>query len=483
MKSNLKWNLVYQMFYRILAILTPLLTAPYLSRVLGAENLGIFSYTSSIVNYFAMLAYLGIDNYGCRTIAQVRAENNGNGKAKTFWEIYTIQFLTGAVSLTGYVMYLLIFAQENKLIFLIQCITLFSAMLDINWYFFGTEQFKLTVTRNTVIKIITVIMIFVFVNTENDLFQYVFIMTSGTLVSQLVMWGFLLKEIGFVKTDLKHAMKHMKPNIALFLPVIAVSVYHTMDKTMLGIQADYRETGFYYNADKVISMPLGLITGLGTVMMPRISNVISQKGTDAGRELLGKSFELNMCLSCSMSFGIAAISQEFVPFFFGKEFESCTILVILFAPVLVIKSLSGLIQSQYLIPSKNESIYTIGTIFGAITNLILNLTLIRQFGAIGATVGTLGAELAVLVIEAFLTRKNLRFCSMFMDNIIYFVAAATMFVGVRLFASVLHFSVVINILLEIMAGGLLFLAVVFPYWKLSKHSIFSSILKGEHNGN
>jgi O-antigen/teichoic acid export membrane protein len=474
--SNIKVNFMYQSFYKILVLITPLITSPYLSRVLGAELLGVYSYTLSIVNYFLIIAYLGIDNYGCRSIAGAREKGNDTQIQKLFWEIYGVQLLTGMAALCAYVIFCVFCVKEYKSLYIIQGLAVVSAVLDINWFFFGTEQFSLTVTRNSIIKILTVISILLFVKTTDDFVLYALIMSGSTFLSQIVMWGFLFKEVKLYLPGPKDILRHVKPDIALFLPVIAVSIYHTMDKTMLGLLSDYEQSGYYYNADKVINMPLGVVTGLGTVMLPRMSNIVRQKGIQEGNNLLRKSFELNIFLASAMTFGIAAVSKEFVPLFFGSGFEPCTDLVMLFAPVIMIKSLSGLIETQYLIPCSNEKIYTIATIAGAAVNLILNITLIPKMGAAGATLGTLAAEMAVLLFEALMIKKSFNIFKCTIDNMIYLAAGAIMYGAVRLCAHIVNFSAFTQVLFEIAIGAAVYIICIIPYWYICKKSIFNSYI-------
>jgi O-antigen/teichoic acid export membrane protein len=253
-----------------------------------------------------------------------------------------------------------------------------------------------------------------------------------------------------------------------------------MDKTMLGLLADYEQSGYYYNADKVINMPLGIVTGLGIVMLPRMSNVVSMKGIEEGNILLKKSFELNIFLASAMTFGIAAVSKEFVPIFFGSGFEPCTTLVMLFAPVIMLKSFSGLIETQYLIPCGNEKIYTIATIAGAIVNLIFNIALIPKLGAVGATLGTLAAETAVLLFEAFMIKKSFNIFKCIINDIIYIIAGIVMLGAVRFCAYALGVPDLIKILLEVGIGATVYIVCIVPYWYICRTSIFNPYMRKKH---
>ena len=276
--SGLKKNFLYQTGYQILTTALPVITSPYLSRVLGSEGLGIYSYTSSIVNYFVLFAMMGLNNYGTRSIALVR--NDREKLNNTFSEIYYLQIILSLISFISYYVFILYFMKSNLIIYVIQSILIINCSLDIGWFYFGMEKFKVTVTRNTVVKIITLILIFIFVKEENDLWKYILIMTLGVLLSEIILFKDLKNFVSFKLVRINKIISHFRPCLMLFIPILAMSVYHQMDKTMLGILSSYTETGYYYNADKIINIPMGIITGLGIVSLPRISAIISEKKID-----------------------------------------------------------------------------------------------------------------------------------------------------------------------------------------------------------
>ena len=225
--TSIKKNFIYNMLYQILIMILPLITAPYLARVIGATGTGLYSYSYSIANYFVLFAMLGINNYGNRKIAQVRDDKQKLSRA--FWTIYTMQFIMSLLVVFIYIMYIILFVKENQMLFIIQTFYVLSSCFDINWFFFGIEKFKLTVTRNTVIKVISVISIFLLVKTEEDLWIYTMIMALTILLTQLSIWPFLRKYVDLVKPKKEEVIKTLKPCIILFIPVIAVSIYRIMD--------------------------------------------------------------------------------------------------------------------------------------------------------------------------------------------------------------------------------------------------------------
>ena len=185
---------MYNVVYQILLIILPLITTPYISRILGSEGLGTYTYTYTIANYFMLAAMLGVKNYGNRSVAAVR--ENREVLSRAFWEIYGLQFLCSALALLVYLCYAWMETPVYRLVALIQGIYVFSGMLDISWLFFGVEKFKITVTRNIVIRVIDLLCVFVFVKERSDLWKYALIMTLGTLCSQGYLWFYLRKLTG-----------------------------------------------------------------------------------------------------------------------------------------------------------------------------------------------------------------------------------------------------------------------------------------------
>ena len=477
-QASIKKNVVFQTAYQILNTCLPLVTAPYLARVLGAEQLGIFSYTSSIVTYFTLVAMLGTVNYGTRSIASVKDDKEK--LSHTFWSIYGFQALLTSFVLVVYVFYLIFLCGENKIIAAIQIITIIDCFLNINWLFFGLERFQLTVTRNFIVRILTVTAIFVFVNKSADLWIYTLLIAGGTLLSNAVVWAYLPKVVSKAKVRFKDFLPHLKPNLILFVPLLAMSVYHTMDKTMLGLLSTYEQSGFYYNADKVINIPVGILTGVSTVLLPRMSSLIADGKKKESDRLFELSLEGVTVLSVAIAFGISAIAKEFTPVFFGQGYDECVLLIIVLSPVLVIKGFSVSARNQYLIPYKQEKIFIRSVVLGAIVNLFINLALIPSLGAMGAIIGTLIAEFVACVVQFCVMRKYIKLGAVYKDTIIYFLMGAGMFVCVRLIAR-LSLNIYMKLAVEVIIGAAFYVIACFLYWKLTNNVMYKEVFGGVLN--
>lgn len=469
--ASIKKNFLYNSLYQILIMFIPLFTTPYLSRVLGPSGIGTFSYAYSIANYFVLFIMLGLNNYGNREIASVR--DNQNELRKTFWSIYAMQFSIGVVVNIVYLIYC-INISENLIISLSMSLFVLSPCFDINWCFFGLEKFKMTVIRNALIKICTMISIFVFVKTSDDIVIYCLIMVIGIFISQIILWPYIFKEIKFYKPKLIEIIRHIKPNLFLFLTVIAVSLFKIMDKIMLGFLTSTDQVGFYESSEKIINIPIALVMSLGTVMLPRMTNMISNDVENNNRFIF-YSILFSMFFSTSMCFGIMAISKEFVPVFYGSGYEICISLFIILLPSCIFLAFANVIRTQYILPYQLDNIYVVSAFLGAGINLFINLLLIPKYAAVGASIGTLFAEITVCFYQCYKVRKFIPIKTYVFKSIPFVLSGLLMFViiyNINLNLSNLYLILIIKIIFGIMIYFIILLIQYLLYKLCRKKSLF-----------
>lgn len=455
-------NLIYNISYQILAYIAPILTTPYISRVLGASNIGKYSYGYSIAYYFVLFTMLGLNNYGNRQIAKCKGE--GGDVNRTFCEIYYMQLIAGSISTLCYILFGLFI--RNQLITWLFLPYVISASLDVNWYFFGIERFDLTVIRNTIIKLLTIACIFIFVNSSNDLYVYTIILSAGYLLSQLIMWTFLLKDIKFIRIGILDIITHFKGNIILFIPIIAVSLYKIMDKIMLGYMSEMSEEGFYESSEKVIAIPMGIVTAIGTVMLPRISTlaVADKKKADS---YFNPMIFISMIISSSLCFGMMAIAPEFVPLFYGGGYEKCVILYDVLLPSTLFLAYSNVIRTQYLIPYEKDIIFIKSVFGGAIINLIFNSLLIPNIASVGAAIGTLLAEAFVAIYQTIATWKMLPQNRSLSYFLLLTIDGFVMFLCIN---HIYYQNIIVTLILKIIVGALIYiLLVLFEFRDILLH--------------
>lgn len=421
--NSIKKNFAYNAFYQILSFVIPLVTTPYISRTLGPAPIGIYSYYYSIGTYFVLFTLLGLNNYGNREIAKARDDNKR--LSKTFWNIYAVQVACGIIVNICYMLFCFFFS-NNKAVSFAMWLYVASASFDINWFFFGIEKFKLTVTRNTIIKLLTTASIFILIKEPNDILFYCVIIAGGALLSQLFMWPYLFKEVKFVAPTWKELKRHIKPNLALFLTVIAVSLFKIMDKIMLGMMSPAEQVGFYESSERIVQIPTALVTSLGIVMLPRMSNLIARKEGDIS-DIIRKSIVFAMFISTSLCFGIMGVSKEFVPLFYGSGYDTCIFLYLILLPSGLFYAFANVIRTQYLLPNEMDRPYIISAFLGAGVNIAINAILIPILGAIGAAVGTLFAEMVVCIYQCISASRGVKITDYLKDSLIFIISGTVMF--------------------------------------------------------
>lgn len=457
MNKSIKKNYIYNLIYQIMVIILPLITTPYVSRILGAENLGIYSYTESITTYFIVFGALGISLYGKREIAFV--QNDKKKYSVTFWEIVFCRMSTMLISL---LLFYIFFARtgEYSIYYRILIFEMIGNIFDISWFFQGLEDFKRTVLRNLVVKIVSVICIFIFVKTKNDLPLYFIIYVASLFIGNLSLWLYLPKYLVKINKKKINILKHYKPIIGLFIPQIAIQVYTMLDKTMIGaIIADKSEVGCYEQSQKVVNILLTIITSVGTVMLPRIANTFAEGDKNKIKDYMTKSFNMVFILSVPMILGVIIVSKDFVPLFFGQGYDRVSSLMDIISPIILIIGMSNVIGMQYLLPTKRQKEYTISVFSGAIINFIMNIILIPKFGAFGASIGTVMAELSVTVVQMFYTRKDFNYKKILQLSVKYIISGLLMFIACMLINKFIDHTI-LNMLLQIAVGSIIYFGVL-----------------------
>ena len=463
--KSLKKNFIYNISYQILLILLPFITMPYVSRIIGANGIGEYSYTYSIVNYFMLIAMLGINNYGNRSIAKVRDDKIK--RSKVFYEIHLLQVISSLLMILCYILFLILFDSKYHLISVIQSLYLLSCIFDINWFFFGVEDFKTPVIRNCIIKISSLFLIFLLIKNSNDVWIYTLILSGGTFVSQLIMWPFVHKYIIKQKIKIGDIKKHVIPCFKLFLPVIAVTIYKIMDKTMLGIFSTISEVGLYENAERIISVPISIIVALGTVMLPRMTHLYANNKIKESSLMINKSIKVIMFLSIPMFLGLISIGKDFSILFFGSEFKKTGVLIELLSITIIFLSWGNVIRTQYLIPLEKDKIYIVSAFLGAFINLIMNIIFIPMYSSVGACFGTIAAEFIVMFYQTFKIRKELPIHN-YIKSIYQFIISGFIMFLILSFINIFNLNSLLLIFIKIITGSVL-------YFLLNYRFVFSEL--------
>ena len=426
-KKSIAKNYIYNMIYQVLILVLPLITTPYLSRVLGAEGIGIYGYTYSIVTYFILFGSLGVAMYGQREIAY--AGENIESRKKVFFEIIIFRFITIAIATVIYYFFF-IKGAEYQIYYQILLLELIAAAFDISWFFQGMEEFKRTVTRNVLVRICSVSLVFILVKTKEDLARFTLIYSLADLIGNLSLWVYLPKYLKGIKVKNINVLRHLPEIILLFIPQIANQIYKILDTTMIGaLVLDKTETGYYEQGQKVIRLLLTVVTSLGVVMVPRMASTYASGDNEKIKNYMRMSFRFVFFLAFPIMFGITSISAEFVPVFFGSGYDKVVILINIICPILILMGMANVLGTQYLLPTKRQKEYTFSVSIGVVVNFVLNYILIKQYASIGASIATVLSELIVVIIQFQYIKKDISFKNLLQMAWKYFTAGVVMFVG------------------------------------------------------
>ncbi|MBE5840871.1 MAG: flippase [Butyrivibrio sp.] len=427
MKStkSIKRNYIYNLSYQVMTYLIPVITTPYLSRVLGAKGIGTYSFAESVVSYFVLFCNMGINVYGQREISYV--QNDIEARSKVFWETKALSLITFLVTSLAYLSVFKFFKEWS--IYIILFMNIVSVVTDISWFYRGIEEFGKVVIRNAIVKLLGLIYIFAFVKTEDDLLIYIFGVVFFQLLGNLSMWVYLPK---YVK---KPEIKTIRPfsilpiAISLFIPEVAIAIYTILDKTMIGfIVKDYAENGYYEQAMKITKMLMAAITSFGAVLAPRIGSIISKGEEDRAKEYIYINYRFVFAVGLPLSMGLFFISPRFVPLFLGAGYDEASSLLRILSWLIVIICISNVTGMQYLVITKRQRILTVTVIVGAVTNLILNMFLIIGFKARGAAAASVISELAVMVSQFAFVHKEISVLRVIREGIPFLISGAIMLV-------------------------------------------------------
>lgn len=476
--GKIKKNIIYQMAYQILAIALPLITTPIITRGLGADGLGQYSYTNSIVAYFSIFALLGVNNYGTREISKANAEGNRKSISKTFCGIYYLQLFLSLIVILGYYGTVILYLKKYKVLLLVQGLQLFGTMFDISWLYFGLENFKVTVTRNMIIKLLCAFVIILFVKKPTDIYLYTLTLILSVVISNFILLVGSTKYIDFCLVSFKDIAKNLKPNIILFIPVVAASIFNYTDKIMLGQLAGSIQTGYYEAMEKIINVPMACVSSIANVMFPRISSLVKQshkkKVIDkyVTRSLYGVIWFAFACF-----FGMLAVSDQFVPLFLGDDFKNAIIVVQLGCLILLPKSFRIIINSECLLPYERDRGTIFSTIVAACSNFAFNLIMIPKLGAIGAEVATIFSEIIYCIVMIFIIRKQFRVFQTIITAIPFCIFGYCMYKMITLVKLTIHFGVISCLGFEVIFGGIIYVSLSACYLLV----IDTHILRREKN--
>lgn len=457
-------------------VIVPLITTPYLSRTIGATGDGIFTYTQSIANYFVLFAQLGITNYGVREIAS--CGTNRVKRSETFWNLFAMNLIVGVAVTFVYVLYSITIGVDQLLIYMIWGLWVIGSVVDVTWLLNGCQEFKVPMIRNFCTRLAGMLFIFTFVHSEGDTWAYVFAISAPYFLNAILVWPFIRRYVDNVRPTWSKMLRHLKPNLMLFIPVIATSLYTLLDKVMLGSMAGMEQTGFYDYAEKISKMPMAIITALGAVVLPKMTEVIAAGRMQEARSLVRETMWFMQACAMALAFGITAVAPEFVPVFFGPGYAECIPLMGVLSIVIPLICATNVIGVQYLVPSHRDRGFTASVLAGAAINVLINIFAIPAAGAMGAACATVAAEVTVLFVQAWLVRGELPLYKELRDAVPFLVIGFSMLMLIRMLSSVFGASSIpeaVTLIAEIIIGAIYYVLVAFIFCRRTNNPQFARL--------
>ncbi len=407
MAQSITKNAFYNVLLNLAAVVFPLITAPYVSRVLEPDGVGLFNFSNTYAGYFALVAMLGIPTYGVREVSKLR--DNKEALSKLVSQLMSIAAITTLVVSIIYIITVALIGQlsENYLIFLIAGFAIYLAPFKINWYYQGIEEFGVITKVSLVVRALSVICLFVFVREKEDLIIYVILSVLGGVLADI--WNFIrMCHLGIKPRLTLHGLKpHLNPLMILFASSIAISIYTVLDTLMMGFMTDYEETGYYTSAMHISKVIVTAVTSLSLVAVPRISYYMQNKDYENINLLMNKSFSVVSFLAFPVAFGMACLAPTFVPLFFGVKFTGAVIPLMILSAIVVFIGLNNITGMQVLVGMGYDKFFLYSMLAGTISNFVLNVIFIPSYGAIGASISSVIAEFLVFLISGvFVYRKT-----------------------------------------------------------------------------
>lgn len=442
-------NYIYNVLYQIFLIVVPLITAPYLTRILSSSVLGVYDYINSVISVITTFGLMGLLSYGYRQIAYFR--DNKDDVVVEFSSLFVLRVCLLVLVTVFYLPFS--FNSEYKTYYIIQYALIVAQYLDISWVFIGFEDLRIVSLRNFLAKLITVIGIFVFIKDDSDLWVYFALFSFTTLLTTVSIYPLARKYVKLKKCSLKKVVSHIKPALKLFIPQVATLMYLQFGKIMLKfITHSTSQVAYYAYAEKIINIPLAVITALGTVMMPRLANLYTNKEKNKIAVYLKMTIEFAMFIAIPMAVGLATISDGFIPWYLGEEYLASSTAIVVLSPICVLNALSNILGAQYLTAVNKTKELTIAYYGAAFVNIILNAILIPLLGYLGAAIATILCSLASVAIQLLFVCKDISFKGIGKQLVKNVAASLTMFVVLSVLKKIFSISAAAT-LIEIVIGG------------------------------
>ncbi|MCI8466472.1 MAG: flippase [Lachnospiraceae bacterium] len=407
-KKTVKFNFLMNVILTGSSFLFPIITFPYISRVLLPEGVGRVNFATAIASYFTMFAMLGVPTYGVRACAKVRDDRQE--LSRTVQEILIINLIVGMVA---YVVYFIAIwkiprLRSDSVLFYLMSTTIFFNVVGVDWMYKGLEEYSYITVRSLLFKFLALILMFWFVKEQKDYVIYGAISILASVGSNFLNLLNLRKYITLRPVGNYCIVRHLKPIMVFFFMSVATTVYTNLDTVMLGFMKTDVDVGYYSAAVKVKNILISMVTALGTVLLPRVSYYIEHNMEEEFIRISRKALNFVVITALPLTVYFIFFAEESVLLLSGDSFTGAILPMQLIMPTILFVGITNMLGMQILVPLDKENLVFYSVLAGAIVDLIVNILCIPSMASAGAALGTLIAELVVLLIQLFMLRDRIR---------------------------------------------------------------------------
>ena len=461
MAKSVKANYLFNLINSASQLLFPLITFPYASRIMMADGIGQVNFFQSIISYISLFTCLGIPMYAIREVAKVR--DNPEKMTRITVEILLLHaFLT----LLGYMAVAVICLTVTKVqtdlpLFLLLSATIFFTAIGCEWFYQGIEDFKYVAIRGLLVKLLSVVLLFLFVKTKEDILWYGAYTVLGVIGGNIFNFIRLRKYLHRDVIDFRalHPLRHLKPALHVFALNVVISIYLQLNNVLLGFMKDAEAVGYFTAATKIMMITMSISSSLGAVIMPRTSNLIAEGRMDEFRILIQKSYDFVLALAMPLTVGLIFTSPSIILLLSGEGFAPAVLTSQIVASNILMVGLSGVMGIQVLYPLGKINIVILCTLIGAAVNVNFNVLLIPRYGHNGTAVAYMLAEVAVTVSMFLIGRKYIPIQFLKKQHL-HYVGGGIVMGGVLYFISLLGLSIISTLITMICVGIMVYIIVL-----------------------
>lgn len=459
--NSFKINLLYNFLLNFINFTFPLITLPYVTRVLGVDNIGKYTFSLSFSSWFLIFATFGTTTYGIREIARVR--NNKHLLSETFSAIFFINLVMTIIALTTYIAVIIICPKTNTeiLLFLVFALLIFLNLFNIDWLYMGLENFKVITFRSLVVKLISLGCIFTFIQQQSDYITYALIGVLSLGFANVINFIYSRRFVEFTLKNL-NIKSHIKKLSIFFYSNLVISMYNLFDQVLLGFLSTDRDVAFYSISKQIYAVALSITMSISTVLLPTMA-YLSRNDFESYKTILEKSINYIYFFSVPLVFGIIVLAKDIIWFFGGYEFENAYIALIILSSLIFTVSLGSWQYSQLFVPTGREKIGLRAQLIMALISLGANIIFIPTYGYIGASISLVLAEITGTLYGVYYTKNKIQEIKInyISNSIVRYLLASLVMLVIILCFKFMKFEHIANLTIGVVIGLVAYLGVLY----------------------